>query len=101
MSLYVLTRDGVPVRKASNARDAWADDAVPGHPTTCEGISVSAEGIVSEVSAHVPGSDVWRVLTDSGKVAYFYGNKRDLFREFGAFTSADRLEWDGWVEVYG
>lgn len=96
---YLLIVDGVPTRKGASPREAWGEYAVHGHPVDCEGACVDNEGRISRVDELPLGDDAWRVTSHSG-VTYFTGNKRGLFRHYGAFRSAHRLGWDGWATVY-
>ena len=98
--MYVLTIDGTPIRKSHTARDAWAEDAVAGHPTDGVGICVREDGTTLEVRAYAPGVDVWRVESGSSRSVY-YGTARALRKDYGFFQRADRLEWTGWTTVYG
>lgn len=98
--MYFLTVNNVPTRKAFTAREAWATDAVAGHPTDGEGMCVFEDGRKVEVRRYDLGTDVWRVTHTSG-VHYFYGTAKAMRYEHAGLLSADRLEWDGWTTVYG
>lgn len=97
--MFVLTENGAPIRKAHDAAKAWGSDAVTGHPTDSAGICVFSDGRTLEVRELSPGADVWRVTHPSG-MHYFYGTAKAMRFEYAGFLSADRLEWDGWAEVY-
>lgn len=97
--MFVLTRNNVPVRKAHAAVEAWGDNYVAGHPTDCEGVCVFSDGTRMEVAPIPLGADVWRV-TRGSSMTYFYGTVRELHAEHGWITSADRLEWEDWTQVY-
>lgn len=99
--VYVLTENGTPIRKAHKAMDAWGADAVPGHPTDGAGVCVFDSGRTLEVREYGLDADVWRVWSGSGSVSHYYGTARQLRKAYGFFQRADRLEWTGWVTVYG
>lgn len=96
---YVLTRNGEPIRKAFEAREAWGDDYVIGHPRDAEGICILEDGTRMEVISIPLGADTWRIRKGDN-VSYFYGTSRDLLKSAGWLDTAERLEWDGWVRVY-
>lgn len=98
--MYVLTVNGFPVRKSHTARDAWAEDAVAGHPTDGEGICVREDGTTLEVREYDHGTDVWRVESGISR-SFYYGTAREMRKAYGFFQRADRLEWEGWITVYG